>query len=98
LLAVARDASYVVITEDRATYGVSGAIMGNHETGRATFERIRRELESGQAHWVAREPEHAPYRLRAGRQYGADDDGEDEGDCGCDGCYEGAPRVCSSGK
>jgi hypothetical protein len=70
--------------------------MGNHKTGRATFERIRRDIESGLAHWVARDIDHAPYRLRAGRQYGAD--GEDEDDGKRDGCNEGAPRVCSSSK
>lgn len=51
--------------------------MGNYDTGRATFERIWRDIESGMVQWLLRDVDHAPYRLRAGRQYGAED-GEDE--------------------
>jgi hypothetical protein len=52
--------------------------MSNDEAGRAAFERIRAEIVSGIAHWVARPVDPGPYRLRATRQPGGDDEDEDE--------------------
>lgn len=52
--------------------------VNNGEAGRAAFERVCREIETGVAHWVARQVDPGPYRLRANRQTGADDDFEDD--------------------
>ncbi|MEX3932699.1 hypothetical protein AB4Y32_12965 [Paraburkholderia phymatum] len=54
--------------------------MNNGEAGEAVFERVRREIETGRAHWAEREVAHGPYRLRASRQTGADDEDEDCGE------------------
>jgi hypothetical protein len=56
--------------------------VDNGEAGRAAFERVRREIETGLAHWVEREVEHDPYRLRAHRQQGSDDEDNEYPDDG----------------
>lgn len=52
--------------------------MSNDEAGRAVFECVCREIETGVAHWVARPVDPGPYRLRATRQPGDVDDFEDD--------------------
>jgi hypothetical protein len=52
--------------------------VNNGEAGQAAFERVRREIETGLAHWVEREAEHGPYRLRATRQPAVDAEGDGE--------------------
>ncbi|WP_156967002.1 hypothetical protein [Paraburkholderia ferrariae] len=64
-----------------AQTALENAVMAGHLKAtirRAAFERVCREIETGVAHWVARQVDPGPYRLRANRQPRTDDDFEDD--------------------